>query len=62
MNKVFFDELNIPEPDYHLGVGSGTHGEQTGEMLKIKEEDLPYIYQKNKTIVVYRIKHKENLC
>jgi UDP-N-acetylglucosamine 2-epimerase len=25
MNKVFFDELNIPEPDYHLGVGSGTH-------------------------------------
>ncbi|NQE53489.1 hypothetical protein C5S29_07840 [ANME-1 cluster archaeon GoMg3.2] len=25
-------------------------------MLKIKEEDLQYIYQKNKTIVVYRIK------
>ena len=34
MNKVFFDELNIPEPDYHLGVGSGSHGEQTGEMKK----------------------------
>jgi len=34
MNKIFFDELQIPEPDYHLGVGSGSHGEQTGEMRK----------------------------
>jgi len=34
MDRVFFDELGIPEPDYHLGVGSGSHGYQTGEMLK----------------------------
>ena len=40
MNKVFFEELNIPEPDYHLDVGSGSHGYQTGEMIKRIEEIL----------------------
>jgi UDP-N-acetylglucosamine 2-epimerase (non-hydrolysing) len=34
MNKIFFEQLSIPEPDYHLGVGSSSHGYQTGEMLK----------------------------
>jgi UDP-N-acetylglucosamine 2-epimerase (non-hydrolysing) len=40
MNRIFFQELRIPDPDYHLGVGSGTHGQQTGEMLKGIEEIL----------------------
>ena len=33
MNDLFFKELEIPEPNYNLGIGSGNHGEQTGRML-----------------------------
>jgi UDP-N-acetylglucosamine 2-epimerase (non-hydrolysing) len=33
MDRVFFDELEIPEPDFHLGVGSGTHAEQTARIM-----------------------------
>ncbi|MBO1912129.1 UDP-N-acetylglucosamine 2-epimerase, partial [Microvirga sp. 3-52] len=38
MAGVFFDELNIPKPDYDLGIGSDTHGRQTGKMLIAVEE------------------------
>jgi UDP-N-acetylglucosamine 2-epimerase (non-hydrolysing) len=40
MSKVFFEELNIPEPDIHLGVGSGTHAEQTSSTMVLIEEQL----------------------
>ena len=33
MSKVFFGELGMPEPDVFLGVGSGSHGEQTAKAL-----------------------------
>jgi UDP-GlcNAc3NAcA epimerase len=33
MSDVFFEELGIPTPDHHLGIGSGSHGVQTGAML-----------------------------
>ncbi|HET7761210.1 MAG TPA: UDP-N-acetylglucosamine 2-epimerase, partial [Phycicoccus sp.] len=33
LSDVFFEDLGIPAPDVHLGVGSGSHGTQTGAML-----------------------------
>ena len=33
LDKIFFDELNLPNPDYNLHIGSASHGEQTGKML-----------------------------
>ena len=40
MSKIFFDELNIPKPDYNLNIGSGTQGHQTGNMLSAIEDIL----------------------
>jgi UDP-GlcNAc3NAcA epimerase len=51
MNKIFFEELCIPEPDYYLGVGSGLHGYQTGEMLR-KIEEI-FITEKPDLVLTY---------
>ncbi|NPE28452.1 UDP-N-acetylglucosamine 2-epimerase (non-hydrolyzing) [Methanococcoides sp. SA1] len=51
MNMVFFDELNIPKPEYCLGIGSGSHGYQTGEMLKEIEKVL--IEEKPDLVLTY---------
>src|SRR5947209_3975129 len=40
MSDVFFTELEIPKPEYHLGIGSGPHGQQTGRMLEAIEKVL----------------------
>ena len=33
MSDVFFNDLGLPKPDFHLGVGSGSHAEQTGSVM-----------------------------
>src|ERR1700709_281601 len=37
MSGVFFRGLGIPEPDYHLGIGSGSHGHQAGRVIQAIE-------------------------
>src|SRR6202167_1689660 len=39
MSKVFFEELEMPEPDVYLGVGSGTHAQQTARVMVAIEEE-----------------------
>jgi UDP-N-acetylglucosamine 2-epimerase (non-hydrolysing) len=45
MSQAFFDDLNIPPADIHLGVGSGTHAEQVGNTMiafeKVVMEEKP---------------------
>ena len=38
MSDVFFEEMDIPKPDYNLGISGGSHGKMTGEMLEKLEE------------------------
>jgi len=45
LSEVFFQELSIPAPAFHLGIGSGPHGAQTGRMIEaieaVIEEERP---------------------
>lgn len=40
MSDSFFADLGLPEPDIHLGVGSGSHAAQTAEIMRKFEEVL----------------------
>ncbi len=40
MSKLFFEDLNLPEPDVYLGIGSGTHTQQTARIMLAFEEVL----------------------
>jgi UDP-GlcNAc3NAcA epimerase len=51
MSKVFFEELGIRAPEYHLGVGSGTQGAQTASVILKTEEVLSA--EKPDAVIVY---------
>lgn len=51
MSDVFFSELGIPAPKFHLGVGSASHGAQTGEMLRTLEPII--VAQEPDAVMVY---------
>jgi UDP-N-acetylglucosamine 2-epimerase (non-hydrolysing) len=51
MSDVFFEDLDLPEPDVHLGVGSGTHAEQTAAIMTAFEGHVAA--QRPSLVVVY---------
>jgi UDP-GlcNAc3NAcA epimerase len=51
MSDVFFDEMHIPKPGYHLGVGGSSHGAMTGNMLAKLEEVM--LSEKPDVVLVY---------
>ncbi|MDM1304706.1 UDP-N-acetylglucosamine 2-epimerase (non-hydrolyzing) [Acinetobacter indicus] len=51
MSDVFFTELGIPKPNYNLGIGGGSHGQNTGRMLEKIEELL--IIEQPDIVLVY---------
>jgi UDP-N-acetylglucosamine 2-epimerase (non-hydrolysing) len=50
MSEVFFRDLQLPKPDFHLGVGSGTHAEQTARVMLALEPVL--VAQKPELVIV----------
>lgn len=51
MSETFFKELDIPDPDYNLGISGGTHAQMTGRMMMAIEEVL--IKEKPDWLLVY---------
>lgn len=51
MSQVFFEEMEIPRPNYNLSVGSGSHGAQTAKMLEGLEEI--FVNEKPDAVLVY---------
>jgi len=69
MSGVFFEELGIPEPDEHLGVGSGSHAVQTAKimiefekvMLKRASEFVLVVGDVNSTLACALVSAKLNV-
>jgi len=69
MSQVFFEQLNMPDPDYNLEVGSGTHHAQTAEVIRrfgeVVEKDRPdlvlVVGDVNSTLACALVAAKENI-
>jgi UDP-GlcNAc3NAcA epimerase len=53
MSDVFFDQMDIPTPSHHLGLGGGNHGEMTGRMLEAIERVLLEIQPSPQWVLVF---------
>ena len=51
MSDIFFEQLEIPKPNYNLHIGSGSHGQQTGRMLEEIEKII--LIEKPDYVLVY---------
>jgi UDP-GlcNAc3NAcA epimerase len=51
MSDIFFDELELPAPKYHLGIGGGTHAENTGRSMQGIEQAI--FTEKPDAVLVY---------
>lgn len=51
MSDVFFDEMMIPHPKHNLGIGGGTHGQNTGRMIERIEQVL--VEEEPSAVLVY---------
>lgn len=51
MSDIFFNQLHIPQPNYNLNIGGGSHGENTGRMIEKIEEIL--LVEKPNFLLVY---------
>ena len=51
MSDIFFEEMQIPRPDYHLNISGGTHGNMTGKMLIALEE--VFMQEKPNAVLVF---------
>ena len=51
MSKVFFEDLGMPEPDIYLGIGSGSHAEQTAKVM-VEFEKVCFEHDPSMVVVV----------
>lgn len=69
MSQAFFEDLHMPEPDQYLGVGSGTHGEQTGSVMialerlfaEIKPDQVVVVGDVNSTLAAALVAAKMHI-